>query len=64
MIVGYRLNLCNLIAAAFGFKRCSLEELLISSSLARAQLAEASERVGFNGRETSCHEIVWGSRLK
>lgn len=29
-----------------------------------AELSEASEHVAFNGKETSCHEIVWGSGLK
>lgn len=64
MIVCYSLNFCNLIVAAFGFESCSLEELFISSSLSYSELLESSEHVGFKGEETSCREIVWGSRLK
>lgn len=64
MIVGYSLNFCIFTVAAFGIRSCSLEELLISSSLSYAEVLEASEHVGFNGKETSCVGIVWGSRLR
>lgn len=61
-MVGYSLNFCSFTVAALGIKSHSLEELLISSSLSYAEFLEASEHVGFNGKETSCHEIVWVSR--
>lgn len=44
-------------SSCFWLQDLFTKELLISSSLSYAELLEASEHVGFNRKETSCHEI-------